>query len=223
VVASFPIAWIPEKNRRRQSSPYLWLISCRVPTSPETMLRVTLNPEPITFGADSAGTPLVWTPVPGRLGKIRSDKAMSAPGLALTISNVDRTIEALLIAHRNLIDQEVKLRVVHASHLLDPTASRLFETTVSDVAGDEENVTFQLSLENVHDYTVPTERISRTTCRWAYRGRLCGFAGDSGDTLGACGKQPTDCKDRRQWQIDNAQPGVQYRRFGGFPGIPARG
>ena len=211
---------LPEKNRVAQPAPFLWLIFCRVPTDPPTAIRITPNPEPVTFGTDSFGNPTVWSPFPCGLSVIEEDTEGNLPELTLTVSNATREIMALLIAHDYLLDQRVELYLVHKNHLANPAAASRFVFTITEVTADTEAVTFALSTQDLYRYEIPGNRILKDWCGETYKGSRCGFTGDPSETLGPCLKTLAECRRRDAWQVANGEEGRQSKRYGAWPSLP---
>jgi len=225
VPQSIPPAFIPEKNRLNQPSPFLVLVQVRLPTTPETLVRITPNPEPIQFGTDSAGAPLTWDPFPVGFGDIQTDSDGSTPEFTMTVGNLTREIMALLIAHDWLMGQDVVVRIVHQDLLADPTAEFRMDFVITGVAGDEQSLTFSLSTENVYQYMGPNELIIRDACSFTYKSRRCGFleTSDPGEAiLGPCVKSFAACQARGARELAIGAPVQHPQRFGGAPGIPVR-
>lgn len=208
------------KNRLSQPRPFLWLISVRVPSDPETMIRITPNPKQVSFGTNQAGEPIVYSPFPVGIGQIEEDSEGGTPELTLTVGGVTREIMALLLQYDFLTGQPVTLTLVHEDHLDDPEAGASLQFEITDVNGDERKVTFVLSTENLYNWTVPSERIHRDFCGFPYRGRRCGFVGDLANTLGECDHTYlTGCSVRGAYEVANSLPQKHPFRFGGAPAL----
>lgn len=216
---SVPDALKALKNRLSQPRPFIWLIEVRIPSSPETMVRITPNPKAVTFGTNLAGDPITYDPFPVGIGVMDQDSEGGLATFSITVGGITREIMALLMAYDFLTGQKVNLRLVHEDHLDDPTAQVAHEFEVTNVDGDERAVTFALSSDNLYNWFIPSERIARDFCGFTYRGLRCGFTGDPTDTLGDCARTYEACILRGDWEEANGYTRKHPNRFGGAPAM----
>lgn len=216
---SVPVGLAAIKNRLNHPSPFLWLIEVRVPSTPATMIRITPNPKAISFGVNTAGDAIVYDPFPIGMGVMESDSEGGLPQFSVTVGGVTREIMALLIAYDFLVDQPMKLHLVHGDHLDDPQQRVTFPFVVNTVNGDEDAITFVLSSEDLYAFMIPSQRINRDFCGFTYKAVECGFFGDPGGTLGDCARHYAACELRGAWEIANGYVQQHPARFGGAPAL----
>lgn len=215
-----PMPLVVAKNRLSNPAPFLWLIDVRVPSDPETMIRITPNPKAVRFGTNEAGVPIEYKPFPVSLGVIEEDSEGGTPEFTITVGGATREMMALLLAYDFLTGQPVKLTLVHQDHLDDPTSGSSLQFEITNCSGDERQVTFVLSTENLYNWKVPNERIHRDFCGYIYKGRRCGFAHDPTNTLGECDHTfETGCVVRGEFEAANGLPVDHPHRFGGAPAL----
>lgn len=212
---------ITEKNRLTSASPFIWLVQVRIPSDPPQMLRMTANTEPVEYGQDFEGNPLIWDPYPLGMGEIKTDTEGGTPETALTVGNLTREVMALLVTYNYLLDEKVTLKLVHQDHLSDPGAVWELPFDITGCATDEELVTFALSSQNHYGFTIPNERAVRDSCRWVYKSVGCGFTLDPGNvSLGQCPKNFEGCKLRGDFEEAAGATRQHPKRIGSYPGIP---
>lgn len=220
---TFPSSFIPKKNVQHQKSPFLILVQIRVPTDPETLLRLTPNPEKVTFGTTTAGVPIDWDPWNLTFGGIRTDTSGSTPEILLTAGDITRDLQALLILHNWLLDQDVEITIVHEDLLGDPADAFTMEFKITHASSNTNAVTWSLSANNAYQFDGPSELLLRNFCSFTYKGPHCGFTLDPGETLGPCNKDfDTGCTVRGDFEVAAGGTRAHPNRIGAAPGIPVR-
>lgn len=221
-----PAGFVARNIFTAQPAPYLWLFELTSPTGgpiidvggAQTVLRVTPNPEPITFDG------LTWEPFPVTFNNLSRDAQGRVSAIQVSFSNAAPGVAKLMNANDQFRDHRLKMILVHGDFLLSPSAKSVIKTTVTSVMSNWTAATLILSAYDQTGFTVPTALIM-DRCRWTYRGFGCDFVGDPGNVeLGSCAKTLTACRLRGQWEVDNALAttilDAQHpRRFGGFPGL----
>mgnify|MGYP000887085035 CR=1 FL=1 len=109
-----------QRNELRAAHPWAWLFEFEIPTTPPTRLRLTPNPESIAFGTDSAGTPLVYSPYPIRIGQLRETTGGDIPSVDITVGNPERMLSAYVEQYDGLIGQPVRAILVNLADLGNP-------------------------------------------------------------------------------------------------------
>lgn len=208
------------KNDPQQALPWVWLLSIRIPSTPESMLRICNHTRELPFGTDLDGEPLIWDPFPMAVGTTESDMEGSLPDVTITVGGMSREIMALLVAYGNLMDLPATLYLISVEHTDQEEAADSWPLTISGVEADVEEVRFACSSENLYEHEIPPKKANRDGCGVEYRSAKCGFIGDAGDTLGDCGRTFSECELRGAFQLANGLDIIHPGRIDAYRGIP---
>lgn len=214
------------RNELRDLDPWEWLVEFEVPTDPPTRYRLVDNVVPVTFGVDSTGAPLTFSPAPIRVAAVRSNAGGDLPQIEISVANVDMQVGLEVEQYDGLIGQPVKLMLVNLADISNPQ-SRIEESgEIQGASVTADAVTFLVSSQNLARWKFPKFRVSSRSCRHAYGSQDCGYVllDSPGETVGAgfstCRKSLEQCEERGADELARAVDVNHPRRFGGFPGTP---
>lgn len=206
--------------------PMLWLIEVRSPAGgavqdmdgQDSIIRLTPNREPVTYGASSSGVPIVWTPWDVTFSAMER-RAGEQPTVSLRTGFGSWHVNKLLDRNDRLRNHRVYMHLVPANALDDPHAAVTFPFKVSSVRTRWSGFVFELAPRLLGEFSFPTQRITRDSCQHAYRGSGCLFNGDPGNTLGDCVKTRAACNARGAWEVANGYPELHPQQFKAFAGL----
>jgi lambda family phage minor tail protein L len=125
---------------------------------------------------------------------------------SVVISNANREIQALLDEYDGFRERPLTITQVWEQTLLDPTAFISDTLAVKEVSVTEKRVTLTLSSElDVLNIRIPRKVMTRTFCRFSFRGVECAYAG----VETRCNRTLNRCR-----ELSN------QARFGAFPATP---
>lgn len=222
---TLPIGLVAHTQRLRDPDPNVWLVEVEVPTDPPTRFRLARNPEPVTFGVDSTGAGLVYSPYPIRIGEFQETVEGDIPTLSLEIGNPTRELSAAVDLYDGLVGAPVVIRLVN---LGDLSAGALFEerAEIRRVRVTAQACTFVLAAYSLYRVKFPAWRHLAYSCRWQFGGVECGYLIPSspGETVGTgfstCGKTFAACGVRGADELARSVTVNHPKRFGAFPGLP---
>lgn len=198
--------------------PFYWLFDIEVPTDPPTRYRLTNNTRTVTFGTNSLGAPLTYSPFPIAHGGIEQTGEGSLPTIEVSVANVSREISQVLATYGGLVGQPVVVRLVQASELANAQAEIREDAEIRGVRVKNDFVTFTLSAGNMIERKLPPFRIIGTHCRSLYGGPACGYDLTTG-TLTTCAKTYEACEAHGADELAEGNPILHPERFNAFPGV----
>ena len=188
--------------------PWIWLYEIEVPTTPATRLRLAADTDSVTFGTDSEGVDLVYSPFPITHNGMPETSEGDLPAVDLIVSNVSREVQALLEAYNGLVGQDVRIMLVNRANLLSGIPVLREDFQVLSVTSDASSAVAKLGQTDLWNALFPSNRVTRDYCRFQYKGARCGYTGG----LTTCDKIVAG---------DNGcEAHANTPRFGGFPGTP---
>jgi lambda family phage minor tail protein L len=217
-----PLEILAEKNQLATLERFIWLYEIHVPTDPLTLYRLVRAPESVDYQGRT------YSPFPITHDVIPRDNEGDLPETTLTVSNVSREIISTLETYNGLVGQQVKVILAHSLSLGNdavPVGEEVFYVVRS--AADAKAATLVLGTTNLHDLKVPKTRMMRTHCRHQYRSAQCGYSLDESNAnyLSGCDKTldgKNGCRVHGESYTAAGLTAIHPKRFGGFPGIPAR-
>lgn len=221
-----PASLEAKRSELRVADPWVWLFEFEVPTIPATRLRLAANPESVTFGADSDGAALVYSPYPIGVGLIRQSSEGDIPAVDITVGNPERMLSAYVEQYDGMIGQPVRVLLVNTADLGNPQAKLedRGEIQVCTVGG--EAVTVRVSTFSVYQRKFPPYRYVARTCRHQFGDAYCGYDIVSGATnvvgggFNVCPKTLDACEVRGDDELARGEEVLHPARFGGWRGIP---
>lgn len=223
---SLPASFETARNELRASDPWIWLFEFEIPTTPPTRLRLAANPEAVTFGTDSDGNALTYSPFPIRIGTMRQTSEGDIPSVDITIGNPDRILSAYIETYDGMIGQPVKAILVNSGDLANPR-SKLEdrgEIRLCTVGGN--SVVVRVSTYSLYQRRFPPFRYVSRTCRHQFGDVNCGYAIPAGATnttgggYNVCSKSLAACEARGADELARNVEVLHPQRFGGWRGIP---
>lgn len=224
-----PSSFEPLIQLTASASPYFWLFEGTSPTDSglvdvdgaQRVLRATSSAVAVRFDANpSNGEPLTWKPWPYEMSAIPSRSDGSNDGVSLALGNVDGYMTQVHDANNRLDDCIVRLHLVHADLLDDPSNRLTFKLRVSETQLGFAALTLRLGSLNFGRANLPPDIITRS-CRKVYRSPQCGFVGDPKNKLGQCSHLMAACIARGVAEDEEGLPVIHPLFFGGFEGLPA--
>lgn len=187
-----------EKNKLFSSG--VWIILLEIDLGKWNLgtIRLAKNNEDVTWNGK------VWVAFPFLLGVKTETSKGEVSGLQVSISNVNRMMQAYIEATNGAIGAEAIVRVVHSNHLdlTRPEIEEHFEIT--ECVCDVEWITLTLSAPNPFLFQFPRARFIKDWCRWKFKSPECGYTGNDTE----CGHTFSDCVAKGN-----------HQRFGGFPSL----
>ena len=194
---------IEEKNRLATDSVWLVALEIVLPGVADPVRIVGTN-EDVTWRGET------WTAFPFEIEEIADAAKSESPRVDVRVGNVSRVMEAYLAAYDAWTKQygyapvEVLIYVLNSANLASPTPEVEHVFELKQPRTDSRWATFTLGASNPFNRRFPQHRILRSSCRYAFKGTLCGYAW--AET--ACNKTLTRCR-----ELGNSE------RFGGAPGV----
>lgn len=213
------------RNMLRDGEPWIWLFEVEIPSSPKTRLRLARYTDPVSFGVDSTGAAIVYSPFGIAIGERRETVDGDIPTLAVEVANPSREIGLAIDQYDGLVGAPVVIRIVHASDLANfqSQIEERAEVRRARVTGDR--CTFVLAAYALYRRPFPAWRYLAFNCRWQFGGPECGYAipaspgGTVGTGFATCGRTFTACDERGDDEVARSLTRQHPKRFGGFPGM----
>ena len=183
----------------------------------------------MTASGNLGATEQTYTGLPIERGLIKNSIDGQISEVSISVPNVNRTMEAIIQSNNYLRGNEVYILTGFGKNLPSGSTAGHIGTSsdrfaimkekmfVDSVTSDENAVTFsckpKFSLRNV---VLPGRAFSRE-CAWAIKGKYRGT-----ECLGDGSINPTTYP-KCDGTLEQCRERANTARFGGFPGIPARG
>ena len=201
---------VRNKNKLRSTAPWVWLF--------EVQLDSTRSIAVAMWDANVVSNGITYLAFPVLVGSQSRSEANELPTLTITISNLSSEVISEL-EQSNLMDQRVIIRLVNEDDLDNPihvTRSRVIDAVV-----DARAAQLTLGQYELFDQPFPTQRFSRTRCRWTYGDpATCGYDRTRSGALATCALTLDDCKLHGDDEENAGLPRLHPLRFGAYPGIP---
>lgn len=195
-----PSAWLPEKNKLASQNAWVWLYEITLPTTPApSILRIAESQVAVIWNSNKYDP---W-PITHSSESESSDGKFNA--MSVTVSNVNREIQAYLEEWKYLRGQKITVRLVNPGVSPLAMSSELY---ISETSYTEKIVTFNLALNFDVLGVVVGRRMYRDKCGWVYKSPECG----SVSTLPSC--------DKTLGGVNGCRVHANSLRFGAAPGIP---
>lgn len=187
------------KNALDDTGAWLILLDVVIGGDP---LRIVYNNENITWNGN------LYTAFPFEMDPIDEDAKGELPALKIRVSNVMRALQYYINESDGCIGATVTLRVVHSKHLelTEPEVEEVW--AITQVASDDQWVTFTLGADYPVTARRPLWRFLKNFCPFEYKGVECGAT----STLTDCNHSLVHCRARGN-----------STRYGGEPAIPMGG
>lgn len=210
---------IEEKNKLIADS--IWYLALMI-TIPglETPIRLVRNNADITWNGST------WSSFPFEIDEVGDISAGEVPRVDVRVSNISRAMESYIQAYDTYVKTNgfspilVNIYVLNSLNLASatPEVEHLFE--LKQPKTNSRWATFTLGAANPFNKRFPIMRILKNHCRFIFKGTLCGYAG-----IGTvCDKTLTICRTFTDSTYHNPPSSIgNSTRFGGFPGVGARG
>jgi phage-related protein len=183
--------------------PWLWLFDVDV-NGAEHLLCVAGH-EPVTYDGQT------FAPYPIAIGQLTSDTEGTLAVVEAVALDYQRELSRYMRANNRFRGRPVRVRLVHAEHLLEPAAIDVtLRILNSSRQRERRTVTFRIGMSPLMDYPFPRHRYLRGRCRHIYKGPFCGYEGD----MPTCDKTLTGA--------DGCEAHDNVARYGGQPGIRRR-
>lgn len=225
MVRELPNTILEHARQLADESPWIWLFEIQVPTDPPTRYRITNAHAPVSFGVNSAGTALTYTPYPIVHGGIAEDGEGNLPTIKVQVGAASLELSAVLDAHGGLEGQPCVVRLVNQADLADSAAQVRFDGVVVECTVTADRIDLTIGSYDLTKLQAPGRRYMREYCRFRYGGPECGYDLTNSSLATAfpsCQKTRAACVAHGQAEDDAGVEILHPRRFGGFPGIPRR-
>ncbi len=192
---------IIEKNKLTSTNVELLLLEVKYKSEPS--IYACLNNAEIVWNGNT------YLPAIFNLTGRDETKEAEIPKVTLSFTDINRLIIPLLEQFRGASGAIVTISVIDSKYLSNTTPKlqetmEIIDTTVNDKA----EVAITLGAENLYNLRVPLHRYLKNSCRFDFKGALCGYSGSETD----CNRTYARCKEL----------GNQIR-FGGFPSVGKKG
>ena len=209
----------------RDEFPWVWLYEIEAPTDPLTRFRLTNYTEPIQFGTNTAGDPLVYSPLPIVHTEIDQTAEGDLPQFQIQVGHGSLELALLLEQTIGLSGQPVVVRVVNLQDLSSGTGGFEMRGETGGCKVSKDRVSLQISSLNLTEAIIPPKRFSRTHCNHAYGGPGCGYD-LTNPTLQAafpsCAYTYDACTEHGDAEVAAGLPRLHPFNWGAFRNIPRR-
>ena len=159
------------------------------------------------YDADIVFAGVTYSRFPIKHSNIGENSSGETDQFSVTVSNVDRMIQAYLELY-DFRGKKVTVTMVWANQLADTDACITWDYYIDNYTANEDAVEFTLSSKfDVLDVQLPAGTYHRNNCRWKFKSAECGYAG----AQTTCDKRKATCRDTMN----------NLARYGGFPSIPS--
>jgi len=196
---TLPTGWAADLRKLHGGKPYIWLYEVVISADPDIAFRLAEWHEAVIYGGKS------YEPWPVSHTGGGEDSAGRMDGVTVTVSNVDRTMQAYLEYHEYLTGKKVVIRRVKSDDL---TLGSEETFAISSAASQEATVAFNLSAPFMVAGIVMGRRAYRDACAWIFKSPSCGYTG----AIATC--------DKTLAGANGCRAHANAARFGGAPGIP---
>lgn len=213
---TLPTDFITEKQKLRQTAPWIWLFECRVDSA--NAIRAAKYTTNVTWPAVTGDT---FHAYPITFSSLAHATDARIRTTTLTVPNANRALTQYLEENNGLRDKDVYIRLSHSSHL-DETNVPEFQFTVTDCNLDRNQIAFVLGSINAATLRIPYQKIDANHCRHQY-GRIgfgCPYLTGAPGALQYCAKTRAECIKHGNDQEANNQERTLARMFGGFHRMP---
>ena len=164
------------RNQLEDEFPWVWLYGVVVPTTPTpSMLRLTNNLEPVTFGTTSSGAAITWSPFPIVHGPIRQSADGGLPTMDIEVSNITLELAAQIEAHDALRDQAVLIKLINLADTSNPSSCIEDRGEVRTCRLTAHSATFTVAGESLFKLDFPRRRYSARSCAAHFGDEACGY------------------------------------------------
>lgn len=199
---NLPLELRIEANKLSSDTPFLPLL--RITLLDGTVIRLVNNTEDITFQGQ------VWTAFPFEI-EFGGESARGELTFAnIKVCNVTQALQPYVEEQGGGVGATVDIIIVNPAHLSANYDELTLSFTCLACSCTSHWITFRLGDKNLMLQRFPLYRYYAKHCNWTYRGIECGYNGPLNNT--PCARDLEACRLRGN-----------TARFGGFPGLDARG
>ncbi len=190
------------------ASDYPWVALVRITWPDGSLLRLARYTDDLVFD-DGAG-PQTFTAFAWEFDVLEEKSDGSIPTWNVSVSNVNRAVEALLEEYGGGVGGNVAIYIVNLTRLKrEPDLELYF-----DIVGSGSNaqlVKFKLGAESPFRIMYPRHSYTPDRCIWSYKSVQCGYAGE----MPTCSFQLGGS--------NGCRAHANQLRFGAYPGIDSNG
>lgn len=211
---TLPNDFVTEKNKTSQTTPWAYLIECRVDA--DNAIRICQYTANITW--PEGGNEFKAYPV--RFDSMGSSSDDGEQSTSVTITNVDLQITSYLEDNAGLIGKPVIVRLVHTSHL-DETDVPTWRFEIADCTISRNEIVWQLGPFSLYSWQMPYRHMERGFCMATY-GDIdtgCPYNTDAPNALQSCDHTWEDCQVHGDNQEENNLERTCPRMCGVFRGF----
>lgn len=212
---TIPSTWREQIDTPHAASP--WVFCFRIPLVQTEV--VNLWAAITTHREVLAIPPFDYKPVQLTMSPIEESKDNGLGTIDLGISNRPRVLAKYL--DRAVTGQTVIGKRVTGALVLVSDTTQQHEITWDVVEGHltDESAVLRLSVPNLADIVVPSDKYRAVDCRHPWGGDRCGYLRNATAAFATCPKTYGACVERGNDMVYRGLPRLQPERFGGFLGI----
>jgi phage-related protein len=205
-------ALVGEKNKLHNPLPWIWLFE--VVYTDALALRFTPYQIDVTYAGD------IYKAFPVEIAEL-PQSGQENPTFAVMVSAISREVQDLFDDTDGFAHQKAWVRLVHSSHLSDPTAKLEERFQVRSSSVNSRVATIDLGRSDLFDLQAPKGRFNRNYCRHVYvtdGSSACAYLGD----IATCDhtlRGINGCIVHGDDEEANGRRRLHPRQFGGAPGI----
>ena len=193
------------KNQLYDSGVWLSLLTL-ISKDGSVVINIVNNTEDVVFGSTT------FTRFPCKLAEVKESNKGELPTVSLTLSNVDRAVQAYVEQDPDLgSGWSVHIDIVHTTALASGVAEVAYDFVSMGAVADEKSVVFSCGIKNPLRQQFPRVKMFSNACQNTFKKGACTYSGS--DT--SCMKTLQACRDKFA--------GQSKIPFFGFPGIPTTG
>lgn len=153
-----------ETQKLSHEKPFVWLFEFQIPTDPPQRFRVTSHDEPVEYGQDPDGDPLVYNPAPIAHQGIPDAADGSLPSITITLQDVLGIAGTLVDDHDGLIGMPIAVRVLSLEHisLQQEVQTLTAQVQSASILDDGPRVALTIGARNVYQTAFPRRLYTRT-------------------------------------------------------------
>lgn len=199
---NLPLELRIEANKIASDAPFLVLL--KITLLDNTVIRLVANTEDLTFQGE------VWTAFPFEIDFGGESARGELTFATLKVCNITQALQPYVEEQSGGVGATAEIIIVNSAHLSADYADLTLLFTCMACSCTSQWITFKLGYKNLMLQRFPLYRYMARHCNWEYKGVECGYNGALAST--PCPRDLESCRARGN-----------THRFGGFPGLDARG
>lgn len=195
---------------RRLASDEPWIALLKIVWPDDSVVRLARYPQNVTFDcADGAG-PQTYLAFAWEFQELEERSDGSIPTWGISISNINRTVEALVETYGGGVGGSVTIFVVPSNRMKrEPDLELNFDIT--GCQSDTKTVRFTLGAASPLRQLLGRHPYTSDSCTWRYKSPQCGYSGTMATCSYTLGGE------------NGCRAHENQLRFGAYPGIDSNG